>query len=116
MKNHKEVERLKSLRDSQLKARDPLAKQQKIQRQVSKKNIERAKNRNIVRDIWKEIPHKWKGALFGFILGMLIFFFINLLFSEKINIPFTFLIIPALMIIGLLFGSSFDWRDDLSDF
>lgn len=116
MKDEKEIQRLRTLRDRQLNARDPLAKDRKLQRQVSEKNIRRSKNQIIFKDIWKDIPHKWKGAVYGFGLGILILFFIQLLFSDKINILVALFLILAPIILGYLFGSSFDWRDDLRDF
>ncbi len=116
MKEKKEVERLKALRDRQLKARDPLVKQRKIQKQVSKKYILHANKQNPMKTIWSDLSHKWKGALYGLILGLLIFLIISNFFLDKIDVLIAALIIPVLMVIGILFGAGFDWREDLKDF
>jgi hypothetical protein len=116
MNNNNEVERLKALRDRQLEARDPLANQRKVQRQVSMKYKQHVKKRNIIRDIWDPVSYKWKGLVFGSGFGMLIFFIVNPLFSDKITVLIAALFIPVLMFIGIIFGASFDWRDNLIDF
>lgn len=116
MKEKKEVERLKALRDRQLKARDPLVKQRKIQKQVSIKYIRHANKQNPMKTIWSDLSYKWKGALYGLILGLLIFLIISNFFLDKIDVLIAAFIIPVLMVIGILFGVSFDWRDDLKDF
>ena len=116
MNEKKEVERLKALRDRQLKARDPQVKQRKIQKQVSKKYIRHANKQKPLKTIWSDLSHKWKGALYGFILGALIYLIISNFFSDEIDGLIAVLIIPVLMVIGILFGVSFDWRDDLKDF
>ena len=115
MSDSNEVERLKSLRDRQLHARDPLAKQRQIQRQVSRKYREHVKKQNIFKNIWDLIPHSARGAMFGFGFGVLIFIIFNHLFSGKINPLITLLLITGPVLVGVLFGSSFDWRDKLRD-
>jgi len=116
MNNTNEIERLKALRDCQLEARDPLANQRKVQRQASMKYKQHLMNRNIIRDIWDPFLFKWKSTVYGFVLGTLIFFIINPLFSDKITVLIAALFIPTLLFIGVFFGASFDWRDDLRNF
>ena len=110
----RELERLKRIRDRQLRARDPQVKQRKIQRNITAKR-RKAVRKFSLREILAEIPHKVKGALIGAVIGMVISIvlpmFIEAYWVDIVGIAAIF----VLAIVGLFFGQAYDTRDSLKD-
>ncbi|MDD2922623.1 MAG: hypothetical protein PHQ36_10095 [Anaerolineales bacterium] len=65
-----EAERLKRLRERQLRDRDPLANERKFQRNISIKEKRMQKPISLKED-WRNIPHVVKAPLFAFVLGII---------------------------------------------
>ena len=109
-----EVERLKRLRDQQLKARDPHKKQQKLQHGISVRYRKSREPFNLAK-IWQEVDKKWRGVLIGAFLGFIVLVilpnFIELVWAELIGIAAIFF----LMLIGFAIGQAADARDELHD-
>jgi hypothetical protein len=109
-----EVERLKRLRDQQLKARDPHKKQQKLQHGISTRYRESREPFSFAK-IWQEVDHKWRGLLIGGFLGFVILIilpnFVESAWTELIGIGAIFF----LMLIGFAIGQAADARDELRD-
>ena len=114
MSNQNESDRLRRIREQQLRARDPQKGQRKISNRVSSQYKTRKKYTSST--AMSDIPHKWKGLFGGAILGVLVWVglivFVNADWVDTVGLVVAFLL-PAL---GFLFGASFDWRDDLRDF
>ena len=112
--SNNEVERLKKLREQQLRARDPLKKQRKIQQTVTRKY--RAQKNVTPGELIGNIPHKIQGLIVGLILGLATWIVLAILFQEKwvdlVGIV-ALVILPSL---GVLFGGAYDVRDNLRDF
>jgi len=109
-----ELERLKRLREQQIAARDPLKKQRKSQREVTRKY--RARKYTTLKDMFDAVSHKWVGLLIGFMLGIITWILLASYYHELwVDIAgiIAMILFPA---IGVLLGSIFDWRDNLRNF
>lgn len=109
-----EQERLKRLRDRQLAARDPQAKQKKLYRGIANRHRKAAKPFSF-RQMWSEIPHMWRGALYGLTLGVLILILVPEFWDSVWAAPCAAGAIPFLGILGLLLGRALDARDSLRE-
>ena len=111
----RERERIRRIRERQIQARDPRASYRKTQRAVARRSRRRYK-RLTVREIFTDIPHKWKGFFFGVMLGALFLILIPVLWENVWAEIIGFASIPILALIGFAFGQAFELRDELRDF
>ena len=110
-----ELNRLKKLRDQQIEARDPTQKQWRIQKQISTRYNARQKFH--IKELWTEIPHKWRGLFVGLLLGLLIWLFLAIALPSKTWVDaIGFGAVGIFAVIGVIFGTAFDLRDNLRDF
>jgi VIT1/CCC1 family predicted Fe2+/Mn2+ transporter len=109
-----EVERLKRLRDRQLQARDPYKRDRKLQRTISRRHRQAAEPFSLGR-FWSEIPHRWKGLLYGAMLGVLIVVLLPLVVQSIWSTVFSIAAFPVLVVLGFFLGRAMDARDSLSD-
>ncbi|OGO15602.1 MAG: hypothetical protein A2Z14_15125 [Chloroflexi bacterium RBG_16_48_8] len=112
--NNDELERLKHLRDQQLRARDPHKKQQQLQYNISRRYRESREPFNL-KKMWREVEHKWRGLIlggfFGFVLLVALPHFVDSEWTELIG----FGALLFLMLIGAAIGQAADARDELRD-
>ncbi len=110
-----EQERLKRLRDKQLQARDPLAKQRKFQTNSSVKEKRMRKPFSLAKAWKKDIPHIVKIPFYGLLLGILVIIILPYIW----NSPYTLIagagITLLFVIFGLVLGNSLDLRDKIKD-
>ncbi|MGD2253961.1 MAG: hypothetical protein PVF70_13685 [Anaerolineales bacterium] len=108
-----EIERLKRIRDEQLRARDPRTKQRKIQRRVAAKR--RATKATTFGKALAEIPRRWKGLIVGAAIGLVLWIvlpsFIDPPWGEVAGLASVF----VLAFFGFLVGRAIDLRDDIRD-
>lgn len=118
-KKDDELERLKRIREQQIRARDPHAKEKKYHGTVSGKYRRKRKQvtfRGALKDELGAIPHKWRGLAIGVTLGVIVLI-VLLVTVESARTPIIgVLIIVFLAIAGFFIGEAFDWRDKMSDF
>jgi hypothetical protein len=109
-----EVERLKRLRDQQLKARDPHKKQQKLQHGISVR-YRKSREPFELKKVWLEVDKKWRGLLIGGFLGFIVLVilpnFVDPPWAEVAGVA----AIVFLMLIGFAIGQAADARDELHD-
>lgn len=114
MGTNDEVERLKRLRDQQLRARDPQKKQKKLQHNISKR-YRQSREPFSFKKLWQDVEQKWRGILIGGFLGFLVLIllpsFVDSDWTELIGIG----ILVFLMLIGFAIGQAADSRDELRD-
>ncbi|NWF68033.1 MAG: hypothetical protein HXY40_03015 [Chloroflexi bacterium] len=76
MSNKDELDRLQRLRDAQIKARDPGTSKIKGydwgKHAQRAKQIQKARQKPLLRDLYDLLPGRWKGALAGLLLGALL--------------------------------------------
>jgi hypothetical protein len=110
-----EQERLKKLRDQQLAARDPLDKHRQLQQVYLRKNRNRPGQRLSLKSMWAEIPHIYKSSLYGFLIGLLVIWFLPQVWISRYSLPVSVLSMVVLFLIGLLIGNALDARDNIRD-
>lgn len=109
-----ELERLKRIRDRQLALRDPHKKGRKLQRTITKRRS-RAVEPFSFRKLWSEIPHRWKGMLYGALLGVIVIVGLPYVLDETWATLVGVIAMPCLIVLGLLIGRAMDARDSLRD-
>ena len=109
-----EIERIKRLRERQIRLRDPRAKDHEIQHKIA----QRYKPRKLtLASVIEDVPGKWWGMLFGAIIGLIIAITINVL----VDFPSYWMewIIYLLVLIGgvtgRFLGAAMDWTDEDHD-
>jgi hypothetical protein len=112
MGNYDEQERLRRLRQQQLAARDPLAKERKVSQKVATRRKTTYKQTTI-KDMRKAMGHKWRGLITGAVFGFIVFAIIAHFFSDGVYQLAGFMAIFFFAFFGFMVGSSFDWRDDI---
>jgi len=109
-----EQERLRQLRDRQLRARDPMTKQHRLERTIAQRHRRAQEPFSMVR-IWSEIPHKWKGVFYGLVGGALLLVVLPMFWSSPWATLLPIILIPFFVFLGFLFGRAADVRDELND-
>ncbi len=107
-----EQERLVRLRQKQLTDRDPGVKQRDFNRMATAR--ERKVDRRITAGrMWGTISHAWRGALVGLLLGVLVMILLPELWDSRWALPAALGITLILLVLGVVIGKSFDYRDNL---
>ncbi len=112
-KQNDEVERLRRLRQRQLQARDPLAKQRKVDRKVTARR--RKQKTSFSFRAMLEMPYQWRGAIIGALIGMGISIVLTLTLNHQWTEIIGLLILVFLTALGLIFGNIMDVREELKD-
>jgi hypothetical protein len=107
-----EQERLKRLRDRQIADRDPSVKQQKFHRESAARE-RRAYKPLTARDTWSDIPHIWKGAFFGLVIGLVLMFVITYLWSSTLVFIGSLILVVVCILMGAMIGRAADSREDM---
>jgi hypothetical protein len=110
-----EVDRLVRLRQQQLKARDPHAKQRAIDRKVARRRARTRKQPGSYFEVFTDVPRKWQGIVIGLLLGLLVWIGLNLLVSASWVDIVGLASVVGLAIIGFYFGQAIDTRDELRE-
>jgi hypothetical protein len=109
-----EQERLKRLRDKQLKTRDPLTKQRQFQTSSSIKE-RRMRKPFSLKKAWADIPHVIKIPFYGLIIGVLITFILPMFWLSKWAVLVSGGLTLFLIIFGIIIGNALDLRDSIRD-
>jgi len=112
--SNQEQERLRKLREQQLQARDPLAKQRKFQQSSSRKEKRMRKSLSFS-DVWNDIPHVVKVPLYGLIVGLILVVMIPKLWNSQYAIMIAGGLTLFFIIFGVFLGNALDIRDKLRD-
>jgi hypothetical protein len=109
-----ERERLKRIRDRQLALRDPHKEGRKLQRTITKRRSQAVEPFSLSK-MWSEIPHRWKGMLYGGILGLIVIVGLPYVWDESWATLAGVMAMPFLIVLGFLIGRGMDARDSLRD-
>ncbi len=112
--NPKEVERLKRIRDQQLRARDPLIKQRKLDHTIASKHRQ-ARGRFSFGKMWSEIPHRWRDATLGALLGSAAMIIVPGLIPGNWGLCLGVGALPFAAFLGFLIGRYEDSKEDVKD-
>jgi hypothetical protein len=109
-----EQERLKRLRDRQLKDRDPLVKQRQFHRESSLKE-ERARKPFSLSQAWADFPHVVKVPFYGLLLGVLVIVLLPYVWDSEWTLLAGAGATIVFIIFGVITGNALDLRDDIKD-
>lgn len=107
-------DRFRRIRDTQLAARDPQIKQRKLQRTIAQKHRRAARPFTWGR-FWSEVPHRWRGLLFGGLIGALFAVALPFFVSSPWGPVFAVFILIFCAVFGFMLGRSIDVREELKD-
>jgi len=111
MSNRDEIERIKRIRDRQIRARDPRAQQREIQQKIKARHREEAFS---LQDFLRNIPAKWWGMIIGGIIGLVV----AIVLSKAIETEASwmdyawYLVVFAGIVLGRGVGASVDWSEE----
>jgi hypothetical protein len=109
-----EIQRLQRLRDQQLAARRPNEKREQY---LQTYHARYSKRKPLtLKEIVNVFSNKWKGAFFGVLIGLLAWYLLFTLVQANWVAIVGPLVALVCVILGVVIGSSFDWRDDLRHF
>jgi VIT1/CCC1 family predicted Fe2+/Mn2+ transporter len=107
-----EVERLKELRESQIRGRDPRKKDNKLHGEISRK-LQKSR-RVTINQLLDEMPAKWLYMYIGFFLGVFIGLALITIFPGALWAQLLALVVLLfLTLAGRLYGQAEDWRKKL---
>jgi hypothetical protein len=104
-----ELERLRRIREQQLRARDPTAKDQAFYGKVSAR---RKQDKLTLGGILKDFEAKWLWMFAGGIIGLAAAGVLALTVKAEWVSLVAIVIVFAGLVIGRLLGAVMDWRDD----
>ena len=114
MSDQDEIERIKRLRERQLKLRDPKAKDNAVQHKIAQRYKPK---KYTVADAIQDIPGKWLGTIFGALFGIIGAVAINILVEFEafwMEYAMYFLVLVC-AILGRGLGAAMDWTDEDHD-
>lgn len=109
-----EQDRLKRLRDQQIATRDPMTKQHKLDHTIAQRRRRSLQTFSLWR-MWSEIPHKWRGAFYGLVGGVLLVVVLPAVWASSWAIMCSAASIPILAIVGFFFGRAVDTKEEIKD-
>ncbi|HLF26945.1 MAG TPA: hypothetical protein VJG32_11460 [Anaerolineae bacterium] len=108
-KSNDELERLRRIREQQLRARDPTVKDKAFYGTVSAR---RKHDKLTLGGILKDFEHKWTWMFAGGILGLII----ALVLAATVKATWVPLVAGAIifagLVVGRVLGAVMDWRND----
>jgi hypothetical protein len=107
-----ESEKLKRLRERQLRDRDPLINERKFQRNMSVKEKRMRKPISLAED-WRNVPHIVKAPLYALILGIIGTIILVRLWDWQYAVYVGAGVTVGLMIFGAVLGNALDLRDNI---
>jgi hypothetical protein len=107
-----EQERLRRLRDRQIADRDPSVKQQKFSRESAARE-RRAYKPMTLKGVWSDIPHIYKGAFFGFLIGLVLMFLLTYLWNSTLVLIGSLVLVVVCIFMGAMIGRAADARDEI---
>jgi F0F1-type ATP synthase assembly protein I len=114
MSQNDEIERIRKIRDRQIKLRDPSVEQKRVQRQIARKRRSRVE-RFSFSTIFGDIPKMITGTLIGMMIGLLILLFLPYIFDGTWVDMVGIVAVVIGAIFGFFFGRAIDARDALGD-
>jgi hypothetical protein len=111
-----DLERIRRIRDRQLRARDPLAAQRKSQRLAATRYT---RPKVSFRDVMRDIPGKWRGMIIGGFIGFLLALVLDRVLHLRFPKISTFWasyvwysLIAFGVILGRVLAMAMDWSEE----
>jgi len=110
-KQEDEVRRLQRLREEQLRARDPSAKDRATQQRLSARHRQ-GRKRMTLKSIISDFPAKWLMMVIGGLIGILIAIIINMVAQDPWARTVGWIIIAFGFVAGRMMGAIKDWGNE----
>ena len=108
-----EIRRLQRLREEQLQARDPKAKEQAQSQRIAARHHARQHKRITLKSIIMDFPMKWLLMIVGGLLGILVAVIINMVIPNDPVIQIVgYVAIVFGIVAGRVMGAIRDWGDE----
>lgn len=111
-KQEDEIRRLQRIRDEQLQARDPTAKERTRQQRLVMKHGYRTRKKITVKSILKDFPAKWQYMAIGTLIGLLVALVINILIQAQWAQILGGVLIVFGLVAGRMMGALRDWGNE----
>lgn len=108
----RETDRLRRLREQQLRDRDPLAKQRRQDREIARKQQRMKQGFSLAR-MWADVPRRWRGGFVGLLIGLLILLAAPSLLGDPWGTCLGAGAVPFAAVIGFLIGRYQDSMDEI---
>jgi VIT1/CCC1 family predicted Fe2+/Mn2+ transporter len=108
-----EIERLRRIREQQLRARDPLSKQKKSGQKITTRRRQQRQTFSF-RDLL-DVPYQVKGAIIGALIGVTFWLALPLVVTASWTDVAGLLSILFLTILGVIIGQAIDLREEIKD-
>ena len=111
----KELERIKRIREQQLRARDPTKKDRAFQQRVSARQASTGKL--TLSSVIRDIPGKWLGTILGTLVGIVAAILVHLLVDLEARWVdwLSYFLVFAGIAMGRGLGAAMDWREEDHD-
>jgi hypothetical protein len=109
---NQEQERLKRLRDRQIADRDPSVKRREFSRESAARE-RRAYKPLTGKGVWSDIPHIYKGAFFGLVIGIALMFLLTYLWKSTLVFIGSLVLVVICIFFGSMIGRAVDSRDEI---
>lgn len=107
-----DADRFRKIRDQQLHVRDPLKKQRRQDQEISQKR-KRMQQSFSFGAMWRDIPHRWRGAFTGGLIGLAILLAVPSLIEESWGLCLGMAAFPFAALVGFLIGRYEDTMEDI---
>lgn len=108
------VDRLRQLRDRQLRDRDPLTKQRRQDRGIARKQRQMRQSFSLSQ-MWRDIPHRWRGAFVGLPIGLIVLLAVPSLIEGLWGMCLGVAAMLFAALVGFLIGRYQDSMDEIRD-
>jgi len=105
-------ERLRRLRDQQLRARDPLTKQRRMDKEIARKQ-RRMREPFSFGGMWRDLPHRLRGAFVGGLIGLAVLLIAPSLIEAPWGLCLGAFALPFAALVGFLLGRYDDSMEDI---
>jgi hypothetical protein len=107
-------ERFRRIRDQQLHSRDPLKKQRSQDREIAQKR-KRLQQSFSFGGMWRDLPHRWRGAFGGGLIGLGILLAAPSLIEGSWGLCLGGIAFPFAALVGFMIGRYEDSMEDIKE-
>ncbi|HET7009483.1 MAG TPA: hypothetical protein VFI11_01805 [Anaerolineales bacterium] len=107
-------ERFRRIRDQQLRARDPLTKQRRMDGEIAQKRRRMQQSFSLI-TMWRDIPHRWRNGLVGILIGLAVLLIAPSVIEGSWGLCLGGIAVPFAGLVGFLIGRYEDAMEDIKE-
>lgn len=111
-----ERERLRRIKEQQIYTRDPRRQIRRTQSEIASRYKSKKQEERFFREAYKSVPYKWKGLVTGGLIGLAAFIVLPAFVEANLATIIGVIAIVLLGLLGVVIGTSLDWREDMRDY